>query len=130
MNAKKTFIPKLIALLRHHANGNANSQNVEIIFVSLLPVVSKLNVVFENTDERLSFFKEFFTKLNDGIVREAGVKVRFNSGVNRNRMIDGFFDCLCFVVNYLVDKTEENNKEDVDKIEAFFQEIVLKYVSI
>jgi len=36
MNVKKTFLPKLIALLRHHANGNANSQNVETLSLTVL----------------------------------------------------------------------------------------------
>ncbi len=126
MNVKKTFLPKLIALLRHHANGNANSQNVELVFVSLLPIVSRLSVVFSTTEEYVEFLREFFTRVNDGITREITIKVRFNNGISRNRMIDAFFDCAAFVVGYL------NSAEavDGDKVcEQFYEEVILKHVS-
>ena len=125
MTVKKTFLPKFIALLRHPANGNANSQNVELVFVSLLPIVSRLSIVFSSNEEFVEFLRDFFTRVNDGVTREIAIKVRYNNGVNRNRMIDAFFDCAGFVVGYL------NSVEAVDDkvCEKFYEEGVLKYVS-
>lgn len=128
INTKKTFIPKLIALLRHHANGNANSQNIDLVFIALLPLISKLNSVFLNNDERLAFFKDLFAKISDGIAREQSLKLRANTGANRNKIINAMFDCLVVVVNFLIESTSDQ-KEESDKIEQFFQEIVLKNVS-
>lgn len=128
MNTKKTFLPKLTALLRHHGNGNANSQNVALVYVSLLPVISRLDSVFETNEERLEFYKDLFTRLHDGIARENSVKTRYNDGTNRNYMIDAFFDCSQFCTNQLVSRNYQP-ESDSNKITAFFQQITLKYVS-
>lgn len=122
MNTKKTFMPKLIALLRNHGNGNANSQNVALVYVSLLPVISRLDPVFETSAERLEFYKNLFTRLNDAIAREISTKTRYNDGTSRNYMIDAFFDCMQFcLLNQFV-------KEKVNNID-FFQQVTQKYVS-
>ncbi len=126
MNTKKTFIPKLLALLRHHGNGNANSQNVVLVYVSLLPVISKMSSVFETVEERLEFYRDFFAKINDGIVRDASVRTRFNDSGNRNCMIDAFFDCSHFCLSQLVKNATE---KDSELIITFFEQVSLKYVS-
>jgi len=125
MNVKKTFLPKLIALLRHHTNGNANSQNAELVYVSLLPILSRLNIVFSTKEEFLQFLRDFFTRVNDGITKEITLKTRFNNGVNRNRMIDAFFDCAGFVIDYFNSIRSDQSNE----FEQFYEEIILKCVS-
>lgn len=112
LNVKKAFIPKLIALIRHHGNGNANSQNCEIIFSSLILLLTKLSSAFDSENEKLIFYKEFFAKLNDAINninKDANSKTRAGNIVSiRAKMICSLFDCLTFAVNELVTNDSTN----------------------
>jgi hypothetical protein len=116
LNVKKAFIPKLIALIRHHGNGNANSQNSEIIFSSLFLLITKLSSSFDsnsgNVDEKLIFYKDFFSKLYDAINnigKDAGSKTRAgNHNFVRTKMINALFDCLTYAI-YEIDKYDSTN---------------------
>ena len=96
LNVKKAFIPKLTSLLKNHANGNANNQNIEIVYAGLAPLIRKLDKIFTD-EERIEFYKDFFAKLNDAVFKESSVKTRFNFASNRIRMVYALFDCLSFV---------------------------------
>ena len=114
LNVKKAFIPKLIALLKNHANGNANSQNVEIIYDSLAALLSNLSGVFDNdNNEKLNFYKEFFLKLSDAIFKETNFKNRSNFLNNKARMVYSMFDCMGLALNDLL-KEENIPSENVD----------------
>lgn len=116
LNAKKAFIPKLIALMKNHANGNANNQNVVTIYESLSFLLRNLSSLFvENNEEKLNFYKDFFVKLSDAIFRQSNIKNRFNFLSDRSKMIDAMFDCLSFVLDDLI--SEDSNKNHTDYLE-------------
>ena len=121
LNAKKAFVPKLISLLRSHANGNANNQNIDVIFVSLRPLFAKLTKAFENDDEKISFYHEFFAKLYDVITKETSTvnKLRNNSTASRNKVICAFFDCL---------NLNENELSQSEQYFDFYQQTTSNYV--
>ena len=127
LNVKKTFIPKLVALLRHHANGNANSQNVDIVYSSLMPLIKKLNCTFANDEEKLVFYSDILSKLNDAISKEMPSKLRHNWCANRNKMIEAMFDCIGVAVEELISTSSESADESTSQ---FFKEIVTNYVSL
>ena len=125
LNVRKAFIPKLIALLRSHANQNSNSQNVEIVYPALAPLISKLSSVFslENTDEKLNFYKDVFAKLNDAINKEntlVASRPKSASASNRTLILDAIFDCSGYVFAELGDQNEA---------QAFIDLIISNYVS-
>jgi hypothetical protein len=118
LNVKKAFIPKVIALIRNHGNGNANSQNSEIVFSSLYLLVKQLSTAFSDQQEenenheKLNFYKDLFSKLYDGVnaSKEANKNVgRFNNtGSIRTKIISSLFDCLTYVINELTQKDQYN----------------------
>ena len=126
LNVRKAFIPKLIALLRSHANQNVNSQNVEIVYPALAPLISKLSDgVFVNTsssiDEKLTFYKDVFVKLNDAVCRDnatSAVKSRVSIS-NRTLIVDAIFDCSSCVIDELSDQNEAK---------TFLETIISDYV--
>jgi hypothetical protein len=146
-NVKKAFLPKLIALLRSHANGNANVQNIEIIYSPCLSLIlEKLNSgggVFVAGDlsdssslenEKLAFYRDILGKLFDAVVRDtANVNSRFGlNEANKSKKITTFFDCLVVIVQEFVYKKNEleaTNAADTFKINIqFCSELIFNYV--
>ena len=118
LNVKKAFIPKLIALMRQHANGNANSHGL----------LQKLTKVFGiNHEERLEFYNDFFNKISDCLFKESNIRNRFSFELNRNIMINALFDCLSFVISELLQVSDDENKQN---IENFCKFSITNYVSL
>lgn len=129
LNVKKTFLPKLIGLLRSHANDKANSQNVEIVFTSLLPLISKLTPIFDDLKEKLQFYKDLFSKINDAIGKESTsvLKTRqYAANVNKTKIIDSLFDCAVFVINEL---SQRDELEATEFIHLIITNYILQIVS-
>jgi E3 ubiquitin-protein ligase listerin len=98
INVKKAFVPKLIALLRRQAKGEANSQNIEIVYSTLPLLVSKLSDTFTSDEEKSSFYIELFSRISDAlIIKEQAPMIRVNAS-NRIKILSSFFDCLSLVL--------------------------------
>lgn len=128
INVKKAFLPKLIALMRNHGNGNANSQNVEIIFPSLSLLVNKLvsNVYTQDSlEEKILFYKDFSSKIFDSISKDtnAAQKTRFIFASNRVKIINAFFDTYSFIYEDLICQDSQTGFE-------FCEQVLLNNVSI
>jgi hypothetical protein len=129
LNVKKAFIPKLIALLRSHANQNLNSQNVEIVYPALAPLISKLSSVFnENINEKLNFYKDVFSKLNDAFSKENASVSRPKSAFasNRTLVLDAILECSAFVLTELADQNEA--QEFIDLIVSNYVRLVYDFI--
>jgi hypothetical protein len=114
MNVKKAFVPKLVALLRSHANGNANAQNIEVVYASLCPLVSCMSVVYEDSvEEKLALYKDIVGKLYDGVAKEVasgGRGQRFGFASNRAKMIGALFDTASFIFENLIKSESEESR--------------------
>ncbi len=127
LNAKKTFVPKLIALMKNHANGNANNQNLEIVYDSLHFLIKNLSSLFaDNNEEKLNFYKDFFVKLSDAIFRQSNVKSRYTFLNDRSKFINAMFGCLGFVLDDLIKEEDINPTENLE----FCSYAISNYVSL
>jgi hypothetical protein len=102
MNAKKAFLPKLLSLLKQHASGKANCQNVEIIYPALPKLVNKIDLIFETHEERTAFYSELFAKLKQGVGSDATNKQRFVQNKSKSQITCSLFDCLTIVIKALL----------------------------
>lgn len=122
VNVKKAFVPKLISLLKAHANGNANSQNIEAVYTGLGELVRRIGQTYEAClEDKLAFYKDIIGKLFDAVVKDTGQgRFRFTQDtVDRSRKITAFFECLHEIFCDIFDKSC-----------AFISEINTKYVSL
>ncbi len=115
INVKKAFVPKLVSLLRNHANGNANMQNAEVIFAALCPLLNNISSVYdESLDEKTAFFKDILTKLYDGISKESNVRsARFGYAANRAKMMVTLFDVSSFMLDNLLKSHNETTQNQI-----------------
>jgi hypothetical protein len=127
VNVRKAFLPKLIALLKAHANGNANSQNVETVYSGLNDIVSPvLRRVLEEGgfEEAAQLGKDLMAKLFDSVVKDSSSQVRTRFGSDpssfRSRKISAFFHCFDAVFNDL---------NDDSKSLEIFSNLISDYVS-
>ena len=117
INVKKAFVPKWIALLKSHANGNANTQNVEIVYAAICPLLSSLAIVYNQAnemDEKLTLYKDVLTKLNDSVVNDLNSTVRstrFGYTTSRAKMVNALFDTSSLILADLVGQS--NTKDEL-----------------
>jgi len=117
MNAKKAFLPKLLTLLKHHASGKANSQNVEIVYPALPRLVNKIDLIFETNDERTTFYNELFAKLKQSLGSDATNKQRFVQNKSKSQITCSLFDCLTVVIKTLmVGNAPESQQYSIDLV--------------
>jgi hypothetical protein len=115
INVKKALVPKLISLLRNHANGNANTQNAEVIYASLCPLLNNISSVYDdNFEEKMAFFKDMVTRVCDGIAKESSTRsLRFGHASNRAKMINALFDVASFMLDNLLKSESDATREQI-----------------
>jgi hypothetical protein len=128
-DVKKTFQPKLVSLLRRHANGNANSQNISIVFSSLLLVISKISKQYTLLDEKLNFYNDFYSRFYNAVQATtnssgSSVKLYSNQNATNHRIVlNSFIDCVCFAADDLL------KIDDKNALTFCFETLIMKYVA-
>jgi hypothetical protein len=134
-NVKKAFVPKLIALLKNHSNGNANVQNVDTVYSGVSELLRRMgrSSVFSNNElfeEKLGLYRDVMVKLFESVAKETSVKMsRSRQDSIRMRKIATFFDCLADVVNDLIYARSSNDDDQLKASIEFCSELILNYVN-
>lgn len=125
INVKKTFMPKLMSVLRNHGNGTANQLNISTICPCLSQLLSKLRPTFDSDDEKLVFYKEFLSKINQLCSRQLSTipKIRFtDADVIRTAIIKAYFESLFVILDDLKTQSDQGFK--------FFEEISSQVITL
>lgn len=118
LNVKKTFIPKLMSVLRNHGNGTANPLNISTIYPCLSELLNKLRKIFDSDDEKLLFYKEFLSKINQLCIRELSTIPQIRSTdaeAIRITTLNAYFESILVILDDL--------RINSDKGLKFFEEI-------
>lgn len=134
VNVRKAFVPKLIALLKAHANGNANPHNVETVYVGLGAIVrrvlGRLRREQAGVEEELTFGKDLMTKLFDSVARPTvnaprGTRSGTHDLTARSRKISAYFDCLHVFFTHIT-----TSNEGAQKLCEFFHNLISNQVIV